>query len=255
MSKKGRIGAGARVALAAGFASLLASASPARAQEGGRLRVGVERMFGFTYNALTSSSESTTGGVTTTRESTTTWTAFNVFGSGFSAVTPALLVLNPLQAPRLGIDYELPSHLTLGGAIFFSWNSVRDADGDGYSAVGFGLAPRVGYSLRLTERLSFWPRAGVSFSYVGTSPRDAGTTSLTTRATYVPLWVNVEPMLTLAATQSFLFTFGLLLDIPLVGTVSSTSRTTVGGVVTERTTESTLTQFVFAAQFGLMGRF
>ncbi len=255
MSNKGRIG---RVALAAGFAAAVAAA-PTQAQERvrGHVRVSVERMSGFTYNSLSSATESTVGRVTTIREVNTTWTAFNLFGTGFSTASPSLLLLSSAQAPRVAVDYELANHLTLGGAAFFAWNSITDDDGDGYSSVGFGIAPRVGYSLRINDRLSFWPRVGATFSYTSASPQDVSATSssLGSSITYAPVWINLEPLLVFAATPSFQFTFGLYCDIPVAGGVTTTSRTTVAGVAIERTSESTLKQFTLGAQLGVMGRF
>jgi len=247
------------VALAAGIAAALTAAAPAGAQERehGHVRVSVERMSGFTYNSVTSSTESTVGGVTTTREVNTSWTSFNLFGAGFSAVSPTLLVLGSAQAPRVAVDYELANHLTLGGALFFAWNSLTDDDGDGYSSVGFGVAPRIGYSLRINNRLSFWPRVGATFSYTSASPQDGSATSssLGSSITYVPVWINIEPVLAFAAAPNFQFTFGLYCDVPVAGGVTTTSRTTVGGATIERTSESTLKQFTLGAQLGLMGRF
>ena len=239
-------------------AAVLAAAPAASAQSGGHLRVGVERAFGFTYNALTTASESTVAGVTTTRERSLTWTSFTLLGAGFSSVSPADTVLITGNAvPRLAVDYELSSHLTVGAAAFFSYSSVTDEDGDGISSVGVGIAPRVGYSINLSERLSFWPRAGVTLSYVSASPvRGSASTSTTTSSTsYLPMWFNLEPTLVFAADPHVLLTFGLVCDIPLIGDVTTQSSTTIAGMTIERSTESTLKQFVVAAQFGLTGRF
>jgi hypothetical protein len=79
--------------------------------------------------------------------------------------------------------------------------------------------------------------------------------SVTSKVTYVPVWVNVEPMLVYTVDPHFSFTLGLVLDLPLLGAVTSTTRTTVGSVSTERTTDSSVTQLIVAAQIGVMGRF
>ncbi len=157
---------------------------------------------------------------------------------------------------HFAVDYELASHLTFGAAAFVSWNSISTSGGSELSGFGFGLAPRVGYTLGLTDRLSFWPRAGVTLAYMSASPDGTtGTVSVTSKVTYVPLWVNLEPMLVYAVDPHFSFTLALVCDLPLLGAVTSTTRTTVGSVSTERTTESSVTQLIVAAQIGVMGRF
>ena len=249
-----RTGVAARVALGA---ALLAVAPAASAQSGGHLRVGVERAFGFTYNALTISSESTTGSVTTTREQALTWTTFNLFGSGFSGVNVGTTgVITSALVPRLAVDYELANHVTLGAAAFFSYNSLSDDGGAGLTSVGVGLAPRVGYSLGLSERVAFWPRAGFTLAYTSTSPQSGSATVTTTSSSsYFPVWINLEPTLVFAVDPHVLFTLGLVCDIPVAGAVTTKSRSTVGGVTVERTAENSLTQLIVAAQFGLTARF
>ena len=247
-----------RAAAVALGAAVLATAPAALAQSGGHLRVGVERAFGFTYNALTTASESTVAGVTTTREETLTWTSFTLLGTGFSSVRPgSTSLLSASTAPRFAVDYELSSHLTVGAAAFFSWNSITDDDGDGISSVGVGLAPRVGYSITLSDRVSFWPRAGVTLSYVSASPVRGSASAFTTTSStsYLPMWFNLEPTLVFAADPHVLLTFGLVCDIPLLGDVTTQSSTTIAGMTVERSTESTFKQLVVAAQFGLTGRF
>ena len=236
--------------------ALVSFATGASAQSGGHVRVSVERAFGFAYNSITSSSVTTTGTVTVTRESSSTVTSLNLFGAGFSSVAPESGLVFGGQVPRFAIDYELSSHLTFGAAAFVSWNSIATAGGSELSGFGFGLAPRVGYTLGLTDRLSFWPRAGVTLAYMSASPDSSpGTVSVTSKVTYVPLWVNVEPMLVYTVDPHFSFTLGLVLDLPLLGAVTSTTRTTVGSLSTERTSESSVTQLIVAAQIGVMGRF
>ena len=51
----------------------------------------------------------------------------------------------------------------------------------------------------------------------------------------------------------FGLTAGVVVDVPLVGNVATT--TTATGSGTETTRESTVTQLYFGVQFGVMGRF
>ncbi len=237
--------------------AVLALAPEASAQGARRVRLGVERLFGFTYNSVTSSSTTTMGAVTTTRETTSEIVALNLFGASFSSsVAPAQIGLFAVvQAPRLAIDFEVAPNLTVGGAVFFAWSSLSDPDGNGVSVTSFGVAPRVGYWLALGDRFAFWPRAGVTFSYASSSPRTTAATTTSSSNSYLPLWVNIEPTFAYALADHFALTFGGICDIPVIGDVSATTRVTTGGATTEVTRDSTLKQFVIGATFGVLGRF
>lgn len=231
----------------------------ALAQSAGNLRVSVERTFGLTYNRLTSSTESTSGSTTVTRESTAEWSTVNLLGSGVTGAVPGLGGV-PLAnlLPRFAVDYELGSHLTIGGAVFVTYSTFSaDSSTSSGSLFGLGLAPRVGYSLQLTDRLAFWPRAGVTLAYFSASPEvsSTGSASITQSSTHVPLWINLEPSLVFSVERHFAFTLGLVGDIPLLGGVTSKTVTTVGPVTRTEERNSTLTQFIFAAQLGVMGSF
>ena len=73
------------------------------------------------------------------------------------------------QTPRLALDYELASHITLGAALgLFLGSSSQSGAGGSSSARGPGsgctpVAPRVGYMWSFSDQWAFWPRAGLSF--------------------------------------------------------------------------------------------
>lgn len=243
------------VAAVALGAALLAAAPAASAQSGGHLRLGVERMFGFTYNSITTSSVATFGGITTTREQSVTLLNLNLFGSGFSSAAVAGGLLAPATPPRLAIDYEFAGGLTVGGALFVSWGGASNDDATddaSVSAFGVGFAPRVGYTLALSRELSFWPRVGATLAYNRYSPQSSS--SATSSSSYVPVWINIEPALTYAPDPHVLVSLALICDVPVAGAVSTTSTTSVGGVTTERTTESTLKLLSVGLEFGLTVR-
>ncbi len=229
----------------------------ALAQSEGRVHVSIERAFGVTYNSLTSSSERTVGSTTVTTEATAEWSSLNLLGTGVTGAVPGVGSF-PLTnlLPRLAVDYELSSHLTVGGAAFLTYSSIS-SDGLTGSAFGFGLAPRVGYSLRITDKLAFWPRLGVTLAYYSSSPESSGGSSVTVSqsTSYTPLWLNVEPSLVYSIEQHFAFTFGLVGDIPLLGGTTSKTTSTVGTATTTTERDSTLTQLILAAQFGVRGSF
>lgn len=242
--------------LAAALAALTLTPE-ALAQSEGRIHVSIERAFGVTYNSLTNSSERTVGSTTVTTESTSEWSSLNLLGTGVTGAVPGVGSFPWANLlPRLAVDYELSSHLTIGGAAFLTYSTVS-SEGLTGSAFGFGLAPRVGYSLRITDKLAFWPRLGATLAYYSASPEDAGGGSVrvTQSTRYVPLWLNVEPSLVYSVDRHFAFTFGLVGDIPLLGGVTSKTTTSSGSATTTTERDSTLTQLILAAQFGVMGSF
>ncbi len=246
------------VALALALAAF--AAAPGAFAQAHPLRLSLDRAFGVGYASVTSSSSVTVAGTTVTRESTVTGVGVSLFGQGYNGASPsgALAALIPThQPPRLALDYELSSHLTVGASAFFAYGQGTDADGDGASAFGFGVAPRVGYSLALGDRLVFWPRVGVSFSYASASPIRSGTSTVTTSSStsYTALSLNFEPTAVFMLASQFGITAGVVVDVPLVGDVTTTSTVMNGSTRTETTSESTVKQLYFGLQFGVMGRF
>ncbi len=62
------------------------------------------------------------------------------------------------EVPRLAVDYALTERLTVGAAPLLSVLTSNDA-------VVLGLAPRIGYVLRPSRSVMFWPRVGLSYAY------------------------------------------------------------------------------------------
>ncbi len=220
-------------------------------------RLSVDRLFAAGYGSVTVSSSATVGGVTTTREASVSGTGLSLFGREFNGLLAisALGVLVPVHpAPRLALDHEFANHLTVGAAAFASWGSATGEDGDGTSVVGFGLAPRVGYALQMGSRLTFWPRVGLSFAYTASSPVRTSSVSTSTTS-YTTLSLNIEPTLVFLLGSQFGLTATFVGDVPLVGALTTTRTTTVGGTRTETTTESSVTQLYLGLQFGVTGRF
>lgn len=60
---------------------------------------------------------------------------------------------------RPAIDYFVIDHLSLGAFV-----GMEHSSSTGGSTTTYGIGPRVGYSIPLSERFSIWPKAGVSFN-------------------------------------------------------------------------------------------
>lgn len=187
-------------------------------------RLSVERVAGIGYNSITTSR--TEAGRAS--ESTSTLTTANVFGSTLATPGNVVAVL-AAPSPRLALDYEFSSHLTVGFAAMLQWSSGALPSGsERYDTFTVGVAPRVGYSARITNRLFFWPRAGVTFSRFSQSS-GAGSSRETT---WTELSLNLEPTLVFAPVENFGLMLTLLGDIPLIGDVESSDRPTQTKVMT-----------------------
>lgn len=115
----------------------------------------------------------------------------------------------PNSQPRVGLDYAIIDHLTIGGTLGVASTSFGDDDfdddDDTDTAVLFG--PRVGYAFMFNDWAGFWPRGGFQFYFFdGTFGNDA---------TYVNL--NLEAQFLLAPSDNWGFTLGPAFDIGLAG--------------------------------------
>ncbi|HSD91159.1 MAG TPA: outer membrane beta-barrel protein [Kofleriaceae bacterium] len=142
--------------------------------------------------------------------------------------------------PRLGVDYGIAPHITIGGNLFAtvpmsSKESVTDQgttvtqDGDKTSA--FGFAARAGYVMPLGPSLALWARGGLGYARVGTTsprnqPGDSRYTSLS------QLGLNLEPQLVISPGPHVGIMVGLVADIPVTGTYH-TERTNNGQTTSE----------------------
>ena len=88
-----------------------------------------------------------------------------------------------------GVDYFVIDNLSIGGEVLFALtgssrtvhprNGGADVSADGPSGTHFGLMPRVGYNIQLSNLFSIWPRAGFGFqtaSFSGGGEADGSNT-------------------------------------------------------------------------------
>jgi hypothetical protein len=201
----------------------LSSALSARADGGGesfgqdgQLIVSAERLFGLSFSNV--KTEPGGGGGTTT-DSRTTVSLLWPEGGG------------PYQVPRAAVDVVVASGVTLGGSIGFITSSgttkVEAPNGgastkqDSPSTTVFALSPRVGYALALTDRIAFWPRAGITYFSIKSEFTTAGTPSVTATSTLHGVGLDVEPLFAFSPASHFAITAGPILDFPLSGSEST----------------------------------
>jgi hypothetical protein len=132
-------------------------------------------------------------------------------------------VVSAYNIPRFAFDYTVWKHLTVGGS---AWVAFQLGSSDTQSAPGqpdvttdhpkltfWGLAPRAGWILHLSDLFAFWPRGGFSFADTATS--------LNNRTTTNTQWaINLEPMFALTPVSHAAITAGPVVDIPIGGSFS-----------------------------------
>jgi hypothetical protein len=155
---------------------------------------------------------------------------------GVGGVTP-----NPFAVPRLGLDFILPSNLTLGGAIGFTRLSASASSGSQSQDIGsvflYTLTPRIGYRIALSDRVDLTPRAGLTFAGASASPSDSKND-----ASIFAIAIGADAPVAFRMTDSFNLLVGVGIDYTVSATVSSTSTTTVTSGGTSGSTTSTTSQ-------------
>ena len=208
--------------------------------EEGQFIFGADRLFGlfaYTSNAYTNTNVNPNQSVTVNGTSM-------AFFWGTNAVQGA--TNNPLgnvgsgnpnfyTPPRLGFDYTVIPHLTIGGeviAFFTLGGSTTTAAGNQSQSVGtpsgntFGIAPRVGYIIGMNETISFWLRGGFSYYNANTSVSDNACTGGTSGNDTTNFWdfgLDLDPQVVISPVSHFAFMAGPALDWGFVGNASSTT--------------------------------
>ena len=155
---------------------------------------------------------------------------------GVGGVTP-----NPFAVPRLGIDFILPSNLTLGGAVGFTRLSASTSSGSTSQDVGsvflYTLTPRIGYRIPLSDKVDITPRAGLTFAGASASPSDSKND-----ASIFAVAIGADAPVAFRMTDSFNLLVGVGIDYTVSATVSTTTTSTTTTGVGGTTTTSTKTQ-------------
>ena len=213
-------------------ASAAAAASEAKPPS---LSLALERAGGIGYAKATS----TEG----TSDSSVSLTALGVGG----------VTLNPFAVPRVGLDFILPSNLTLGGAVGFTRLSGSTSSGnrseDIGSAVLYTLTPRVGYRIPLSDRIDLTPRGGLTFAGGSFSPADSRN-----EASIFAIAISADAPFAFRLTDSFNILVGAALDYTVSANVTTTTTSGgAGGTTTNRSEEVKGSLFSAQAWLGMGG--
>lgn len=107
---------------------------------------------------------------------------------------------HPYEGPRLGLDFFIADHLSLGGS--FMWSSHDDGN-DSHLL----LSPRIGYAIDFSRSFGFWPRGGLTYRNDDLRNGNNDEVALTFEGMFYG-----EP------AEHFALIFGPVFDIGLAGT-------------------------------------
>jgi hypothetical protein len=220
-------------------------------------------LFGFTHY----SQDNPTGpGVNKNTTSNSSSSLSFFYGMSLTGVQPGGGFTTNLfyTVPRVGLDYVIIPNVTLGGDLvaYFTLggstsNQVDRTNGtstttttDNPSVVLFGIAPRGGYILGLTDMFSLWLRGGLSFYTVSSKSTTTNPDRSQTNSQH-QFAIDLDPQLVFTPIPHLGFTAGLTADIPFGGGVSTD--TTQGG--TTVSTSNFASVFFLGVTVGMLGYF
>ncbi len=128
--------------------------------------------------------------------------------------------------PRVGLDYVIAPNITIGGdvVVFFTLGGGRSTQTDfangtsmtsqqeSQSLTVFGIAPRAGYIMKLTDAFSLWLRGGLSF-YNGTLKTSGPGGATQTNDSQYQFALDLEPQLVYTPIPHVGFTAALDADL------------------------------------------
>jgi hypothetical protein len=152
--------------------------------------------------------------------------------------------------PRLAFDWVPVKNLTLGGS-FWLYTQLTASDStsppggssstshDQPKVTYWGIAPRIGYVIALSQVLSLWPRVGVEYHNVSSSSVNGLASPSVTQFS-----IDAEALLVISPWDHFGFTLGPTADIPITGksTSQSATGTGTGGPALSTSVDSTMLQ-------------
>jgi hypothetical protein len=256
--KHGVTGLAAALIVALGSSAAEAADTKGMAEKG-NLFISADRLiplFNYTHGSVT---RTTPGGVDLT--DSVSGTSLSLL-FGYSPELGRTGLVNVHTIPRIAFDISIIRHLTLGAGIAFAFGlggSVEHeaAQGNGKvttstdlpSTTAIGFTPRVGWLLPLSDLFAFWPRAGIgiySLSSATDVNQNANLGTVKSSATIFSL--DLDPQFALVPYEHFFIHAGPIMNIPLSGSVSTT--TTVGANQTKTTFDASIFSFGLSAGIG-----
>jgi hypothetical protein len=165
--------------------------------------------------------------------------------------------------PRAGFDYVLAPNVTIGGdlVLFFTLGGSTSHEVDFANGTSrtdtvsspkttlFGVAPRGGYILHMSDLVSLWLRGGLSYYIASTKTVvDAMTTQTVDQHQFA---LDLEPQFVFTPIPHLGFTAALNVDIPFGGNTST--ETDTPGMSTTFSAGSSI--FYLGGTIGMLGWF
>lgn len=230
--------------VAASFVGFSSSASAQTANgfgSKGQLIVSADRLLPvFSYTSVTESQDIGGG---RTQDTTVKGASIALLWGNEPGVNASAAVHS---TPRAGVDFTIIDRLTLGGSIALGFGFGNDTRP---STTVFGVSPRAGYILPLTDMFAFWPRAGFSFYSVSSSQdTTVANQTVTQKTTGSTFSLDLDPQFAFVPFEHLFFNFGPTLNIPLTGTV--TNSTSSGPSSGEHSNDMALWHFGLNAGIG-----
>lgn len=120
-------------------------------------------------------------------------------------------------------DYFVARNFSIGGVVLLDYTQTNESD-----STRFGIGPRVGYNLAITDMLGVWPKLGFSYSHTSASTdveADEGAV-LTRSVSGDHFTLNLFAPVMFHPVPHFFVGFGPFLDTDLSG---NNKTTTYGG--------------------------
>ncbi len=265
-----RIALRAAVALGSG-ASILFGASLASAQQRGndfgqqgQFIIEGNRLFQlFAFDDVSQNAlEGVGGDITSITTTTTASTVSLLYGSNGNSTGDLFFTV-----PRVGFDYVIVPNVTIGTdlVVLFTLGGhttvETDTSNGGSTSVtnpnagvtGFGITPRGGYILPLTDMFSLWLRGGFSYytATTKTTTENAGGVTTTDSAGVDQFSLDLEPQIVFTPFSHIGFTGGVTADIPIAG--GHSINTTTGDESASASAHSSI--FYLGIELGMLAHF
>jgi hypothetical protein len=160
----------------------------------GTFAIGAERMSGFIHGKATTERNTPVGKVSASRSED----RFSLMG---------METTGPWNLPRIGLDYFIIDHLSLGGTLYV---------GTGNDVTNVLFAPRVGYAIMFNDTVGLWPRGGIGYFHHSFSDNNGDDNNHFFN-------LDLECHLVIAFANGFGMTIGPVIDLSFQGSGTTTA--------------------------------
>jgi hypothetical protein len=224
----------------AGGARQIAYGAPGLAGVPGRLVISAERVVSVSSWSWTIEA---TGAAPGALEGSGTNVGF-LWSAQSQVPGGAINAINPFGTPRIAADIFVIPNLTIGGSFGYATTSgsvkqtapTASEEVTAPSTTAIVFAPRVGAAFSLSEWVSIWARAGITYSHCSVEQEPPktmnGTKSVvpTVSLSWDQMAVSLDPMLVITPTAHFGIAIGPTFDIPVSDSVELTGATAANEV-------------------------